>query len=370
MKNKKIYTITFHRANNYGALLQACALQKFLKNNNYDTTILDYDNLYISDHYRIVKKNKKNIIKLLLHFLIKVVNIRKELLRINAFDSFRNKLCISDQLSLKSINSNINNSNNIIISGSDQVWNPRITGGVDPIYLLEVFDKCKRISYAASCGSTSVLDGYENVFIDKVTKIDKISVREKELKDYLNKRIDNDIELVVDPTLLISKDDWLSIFDNNRIIDEKYIFVYSVDNDNDIFINTVNELSKLTGYKIVYFDRNDLKNRFHCKKENWYKAGPSEFLNLLYNSEYVVSTSFHALALSTVLNKEIFVTLSSKPDRLITLCNAAGLDHRIVDDLSRVDKLLNNKIDWNLVNSKIERLKDKSQKWLINSIEE
>ena len=352
---KKIGITTFHNVENYGALLQTYALYKYLSNCKYDSYIIDYNNTTLTNEYKLLSiKDIPNSIKNLL--VIKSCLKRKK-----NFDSFRKKINISK----------LDNNTDILITGSDQVWNPRITGGIDNYYFLNFKSlSSKKISYAASCGSISELVGYESEFLNMINKLDYISVREKELQEYLQKNTNKNINLTLDPTLLLTKSEWLKCFDNKRIVSDKYIFVYSVGNDNKLFIDSVNLLAKKTGYSIVYFDRSDYKNRYKCNKKNWHKAGPNEFLNLLYNSEFVISTSFHALAVSIILNKEMFVVLSSKPQRLITLTSIFNLENRIVKNIDDIDILLNNKIDWNIVNNKINLQQINSQNWLIKSIED
>ena len=365
---KKVLTTTFHLANNYGALLQTYALQYFLSK-KYDTKILNYDNTYVSKWYKLFQP-KSNIILTLFSYAKSIINYNKEMGRIKNFNKFRDELKMTEIINSTSCLNKTLLKYDAIITGSDQVWNPSITNGLDNVYFLDFDNKSiRRISYAASCGSVKVLDGYNDAFLRKTKNIDKISVREKELKDYLEKRIDNEVDLVLDPTLLLKKEEWLSKVGEERLEKNKYIFVYSVGNDNQLFIDSVNKLSRITGYKIVYFDKSDIKHRFKCKKENWYKAGPSEFLNLLFNSEFVVSTSFHALALSIIMNKEIFVTLSSKPDRLITLCDTVGLNNRIVSSVNDIDKLLKENTDWKEINKRLEVERKKSQQWLVDAID-
>ena len=117
------------------------------------------------------------------------------------------------------------------------------------------------------------------------------------------------------------------------------------------------------------FGKHDLRGKYECKKKSYYSAGPAEWLNLLFNAEYVVTTSFHGVALSSLLNKEMFVVLSTLPDRLTTLLNTLELNNRIINDKNKIDNLLNKKTEWDKVNKLIEQERKKSLNWLLNAIE-
>lgn len=359
---KKIVTITFHNANNYGAMLQTYALQKFLSK-SYETEILNYDNKNISKPYKIFSLSPKK-------FLKDVISYKKNKKRFNNFNSFRKNLVLSRKFNdITDIKENYPKAH-VYIVGSDQIWNPNITGGLDDIYCLN-FGKndFKKITYAASCGTVSNIKICEKSFIEKINGINNISVREKTLKEYIESITEKKVNVVVDPTLLLTKQEWENLKITDRIIKQKYIFVYSVSNANELLYDITNELSKITGYKIVYFDKYDLKNNYKYKKISGYEYGPVEFLNLLYNSEYVVTTSFHGLAMSAIFNKIFFISLSSHPDRLLTLLETLELKNRIVTKKEDLNILMNNKIDWNRVNNIINRERKKSIEWLFNSIE-
>lgn len=367
-KKKSVYTITFHRANNYGASLQALALQKFLTSNNYYSKIIDYDNFKISDHYRILKKDRSNLFKFMIHIIPRLHRIGAEIKKEKNFDNFRKMLNLTDYYS--SIDELKNNPPHcdVAICGSDQVWNPTITNGLDYAYFLQfVSEKTKRVSYAASCGNSKNINN-KNIFVEYLNKFDSISVRETELKDYiLNNKIDKDVSVVLDPTLLLSKDNWESLIGKDRIIKQKYIFTYCVNNGTELYYDTINYLAKKYDLKVVYFDKSCSKIK--CNKESFYHVDPIDFLNLLYYSEFAITTSFHGFALSTVLNKKMFAVLSSYPDRLTTLAKKLNISNFFINNLDDVDLLLNENTNWDSINKKLAEERKKSSEWIIKAIE-
>ena len=366
---KKIYTATFHRANNYGAVLQAYALQKVLLENNYDTEILDYDNKKISAPYRIFAKIDNNFIKSIKFSFKNIFFYNKIKKRNKNFDEVRQKLKMSKYFfDAKSVY-DIYEKGATFIVGSDQIWNPNLTGNLDTIYTLNFNDKnIRRIAYAASTGSTDNIKNYLFEMSNILSNFDSISVREKQLQLLLSKNINKNIELVLDPTLLIDKKDWIEFASKKRMINEKYIFTYEVGNPNELFYYTVNELANKTGLKVVYFGKQDIKNNYKCSKESCYTAGPMEWVNLLLNAEYVVTTSFHGTALSMVLNKIPFIILSTSSNRITSLLDLLNLDRCIVKSRDDFERVFKQSINWKDVNSILEINRNKSIDWLITAI--
>ncbi len=365
---KTVYTITFHKANNYGAMLQAYALQKVLSQ-NYNTKILNYDNKFISNGYKLFQKGNRGIKNKCVQLIKDFVNLKKNYVRSKNFDKFRKKFLLTDYYSNSDEVANNYPSADAYITGSDQVWNPKITDGLDSVYTLNFGNNdFKKISYAASSGDNDSITKYEDELINSLKKFDNISVREASLQKLLTTKLPTGVSLVLDPTLLIKKEEWEELATDKRLIKEKYIFVYCGD-EPDYFYNTVNELSKRTGYLIVHFGRRDLKNKFKGRKKSCYEAGPQEFVNLVKNAEYVVTVSFHATAFAVMLNRKMFIILNRFPDRLKTLLNLLELSDRIISNDNDFEKVYTNKIDWNKTNTLLSNERNKSINWLLDSIE-
>ena len=182
---KKGIITTFYKAHNYGAMLQAFALKKFLESNNYNIEFLNYKDDNIEEVYKVFSlKNKslKNKIKEILKFLFFSRKIKK---RYSNFSNFQSKylketkLIIDKNTKLDEVSLNAD----FIITGSDQVWNKNITKGLSDIYTLNFGEKdIRRISYAASIGNKKIDNELE--YKNKLSIIDKISVREETAKKY------------------------------------------------------------------------------------------------------------------------------------------------------------------------------------------
>ena len=130
-----------------------------------------------------------------------------------------------------------------MITGSDQVWNPQIVGGLSEIYTLNFGgNEIKRISYAASVGDVNVISDNKEEFSKKLSNLNYISVRENDAKDELQKIINKDIEVVLDPTLLMSREEWNSEIISVNKCNQKYIVAYVVEPDTEykVFVDGTN----------------------------------------------------------------------------------------------------------------------------------
>lgn len=301
---KKIGIITFHRAHNYGATLQAYALEKILEEKEYDVKFINYINYEIDKQYKILKIDKRNILTIFKSIISSIIYFYKNKKRFNNFNNFIKKnLKIIGKYN--SVNELKNNPPELdcYITGSDQVWNPDITKGLSDAYTLNFGpDEVNRISYAASIGKSSL--GQED-YKTKLSKLNYISVREKTAKDLLEPVLNRKIEVVLDPTLLISGEEWEEYFDLKNNVNEKYILTYYVE-ENDEYLKIVNELSRKTNLKVINFEKRDKHNYVNFMKSA-YTEGPEEFVRLIKNAEYIVTTSFHATVFSILFHKRFFV---------------------------------------------------------------
>lgn len=366
---KKIRIITFHSAHNYGAMLQAYALQKKILEFSKDVKFIDYRKKNIENSYKIFKPIRKNLIKWLKENIDSLIYYRKKKKRCESFREFLDsklnltETCYNDQ-SLKTDYP----ISDIYITGSDQVWNPGIVTELSDAYTLNFGpNDIKRISYAASIGNSMIEQKYLGQYTKKLSKLNCISVREEDAKVALQKLVKKDIEVVLDPTLLLTCEQW-----NNEIKDynnkqQKYILAYVVE-DNEEYRKIVDYISEKTGLKVIHFEKNGYYKNI---LKSAYTEGPLDFVNLIKNAEYVVATSFHATAFSIIFNKKFFIIPHKKTgSRVTNLLNKLQINNRIYYTLEEFQK--NNyteDIDWNNVNKILEKERNKSINWLKNAIE-
>ncbi len=365
---KKIRTITFHNAHNYGAMLQAYALIKKLDELGYDAEIIDYRNPIIENRYKVIKVYGKNPIKIIRQMAIQISEYSINKKRYMAFSKFMKEKLKCSKNTYYDVK-DIKEDADVYITGSDQVWNPNIVGEISDAYTLNFGNReIKRISYAASIGNSNIEPKYVNEYKNKLEKIDFISVREEDAKESLKKIIDKDITIVLDPTLLLTKEEWNKEIKECPKEKEKYILAYVVE-DNEEYRKIVNYLSEKTGLKVIHFEK---KDNYKNVLKNAYTEGPMEFVNLIKNAEYVVATSFHATVFSILYNKKFFIIPHKKTgSRVTNLLDKLNIKDRIyynLDEFKNID--YNLETNWNNVERILEEERKKSIKFLLNSIGE
>ncbi len=303
----KIALITIHKANNYGALLQAFALQQTLtKFGNVD--LIDYENQYLSmsldpvrlsftlhgflgigkdlcrllPRYRLIKKFRQFIAQ---HFMMTAPFTQDEL--------YSNKLPGYDYY----------------IVGSDQVWNAACVnreGILDPIYFLEFAPAgSNKISYASSIGGYVYSEQERLEVKEYLNSFSAVSVREKNTQQYLTKLGLEMVEHVLDPTLLLDKSQWETLFDT-KTSSERYILLYTVPKVSLVRL-AVDYFSKLLGIKVIAIDQG-LTTGAHTNK-HIQDAGPEDFLTLFAGAEFIITDSFHGVCFSINFERP-FVALS------------------------------------------------------------
>lgn len=357
-----IKTITCHHVYNYGATLQAYALQEYLESLGHNVEIIDY-RLPTHIRYELFTPYPQgriyNIIKAipLLKYILCPLKNRKMLLtwgRKNSFDNFDKKfLHISAKTYYNILEIQADPPlADVYIAGSDQIWNTAALNGKDPGYYLDFGDKnTKRISYAASFGVSKINADYEGFVKKKLLKFDSISVREKSGLEILNK-LNIKGTVVVDPVFLLSKQQWI---EKLRLKEkrENYIFLYDFLHDDANIKDFALSLSKETGFSILSV--NDFSSTSYADKQI-NNAGPIEFLQYLLNAKFVVSNSFHATAFSLIFQKEFatFPLVSQRnSSRMSDLLSTLNLTYRLLPQ--KIDVLKKN-IDWQNINNKMSTL--------------
>lgn len=362
---KKILITTFHRADNYGAVLQAYALEKVLEMKGYQVRILDYSDC-IKQNYKLFKIDRSSFSKIVKSAISSTIFLKKNLARKKSFEKFRKENLIVTEEEYYALNS-INEDADIMITGSDQVWNSLITKGLSDIYTLN-FGKpsCKRISYAASIGRDSISKEEIEDYRKKLKKLDCISVRETTAEKLLTSIFPNkNFSVVLDPVLLRKKEEWEEDIINIPKINEKYILTYYV-NYNEKYRKIVKMLSERTGLKIIDFGN---RNRFNNIFLNAYTKGPIEFVSLIKNAEYIITSSFHGTVFSIIFHKKFWVVPVEGTSRIVDLLKLLKIPECIVNSEEEFKKKdLKTDIDYEKVDEILNRERQKSMGWLWNAI--
>ena len=361
-KWKKIGIITFQNAINYGAVLQCYALQTFIKQNNIDCEVIDYQCDKLKKDYR----NFKIYDKSLKGFIVSCAKIPFNYGKKRKFLEFRKK---NINLSQKKYNSkNIATANDIygtFITGSDQVWNLQLTN-YDVNYFLDFANQSKLCySYAASIGKAKASDKELNIIKKQLEKFNKISVREKNLKEQLSKINDKEIVKVLDPVFLIENNQWKQLAIKPKI--KKYVLVYAL--HETMCYKVAQKLAALLNLEIVCLQSNFKKP---IKAKYVFDAGINEFLGYMENAKYVVTDSFHGVAFSLIFKRNLkFVLkqdLKGLNDRLESLAEEFDLNEAIVNVESSGEKLIE-ETNYKEIDNRIQNSVIYSKKYLKEILE-
>lgn len=349
----KIGIITFQQAINYGAVLQVYSLQRLLSDLNLNTKVINYISPKLLSDYRLVKFGKG--FKAFVHSVISAIVFKKKK---SKFDRFAKKyLNLTNSTCHKNELANLASKLDFVITGSDQVWNYEITNH-DTTYLLDFVEPQKRLSYAASFGVSTIPKELQQRYSELLKGFKYITVRERQGADLVRKLCNEEVPVVLDPTLLLKKSDWEEIV-SNLPVPSKKIVVYTLSRS-DLLMNIADALSKETGLEIAVLNPR-LRNIF--SKTSAYTSGPDEFINLFMNAEYVLTNSFHGTAFAINFNKKFLVEL---PDgergklnsRIENILELSNLKDRYVNTMD-LNKMYAD-IDWDNVNYILDIERNKS----------
>lgn len=366
----KIALLSFHNAANYGAILQTYALQKALENMGYDCEYINYQNAYRANVYNMFHNichslKKGNLRSALMYSLgSPFMYLRK--LRFRKWSRLYVKLTSKVYLSSREV-SVLNDKYDKFIVGSDQVWNYKNNGN-DFAFLLDfVKDDRKKISYSSSFGLSAIPENLLEKYRYCLSSIKYLSVREYYGVDLVKKIVGRSAELVLDPVFLVSRTEWLSFC---HPINEKFIFSYT-NNDNQFesFLAQTNfECKEYKHYKLAR--ATSISDFLDCRIRVKYTMSPSDFLSVINGASLVVTASFHCISLSIILNKPFIAILTGdkgKDERVLSILSLLGLENRIFTSSMTLQDV-ERSIDYDIVNMRIDNLRNHSLAFLQNSI--
>lgn len=351
---KKIKILTFVNENNYGALLQSFALQEACKSIGYSSSFIDY---------KFSRPNNGALDKVLFwiknpHVILQKFKIlpAPTLVDYSSFVGFRDKYLLIEGESYSNFSKLSSNppDADVYITGSDQVWSPRIVSKEDlkSFFLCFGDPKISRVSYAASFGGESFSEEYTSFISKAFLGIDFCSIREKDMEGTLKKIGVDEHKLVPDPTLLLdwSKVQDLSITKKKNI--EIGLFILNPKH-RKIFFNTVNSL---------YSESNPIEVNLDSKGNS---VNPFKWIENINKCKFFVTDSYHAV-IFCILTKTKFAVLlhdgegSARNQRIIELLNRFGLEERSSKYFSNNDlkELVKNEINWIDVDNRLIEYKN------------
>lgn len=331
----KVGILTFHDAHNYGAVLQAFALKRYIQKLGYEVRIVNYHHETMPDDYP--RENNE--------------------IRWEKFNKFIQELVDNEEAICTKEEDLEKLDMDFWICGSDQIWNTEITRGFNKGFLLDFNTNGKKISYAVSMGIPELPREFEEDFKKSLNKIDEISVREESLQQYAQKFTDKNIEKTLDPTLLLDRSDYDDLILENK--HGEYVLIYALIPDKRL-TQIAKRVSEEKGIKIIELNDKRIENYF-CEQIS--NAGPDEFLTLIKNAKAIVSNSFHGTLFSILFKKEFYtVPMLNRNSRMKSLLKIVCMEDRLIEEFEDLEKIKEQ--DFERAYLELEKEKQKSRDFL------
>ncbi|KAF1086366.1 Polysaccharide pyruvyl transferase [Sporotomaculum syntrophicum] len=329
----KIKTVTFHGAHNYGAVLQAYALQKTLLSLGYENEIIDHRVDKVSMFSKIKMEFKRENIARIYKNLLTLLRYKDKKTMFNKFEKFINEdLVLTKPYDSFEELKTYPPKADVYLAGSDQIWN--ISNRIRDVFFLKFGEShIKRMSYAASMGIYDLDMEKKMLFGELIKNFDRVSVREAEASEFIKSNYCIESEVHVDPVFLLTKEEWEEIaieYDTDR----KYILCYPL-LYSKLLNDSLMKLKQITGYDVIVITTNSREKVYGDIYIR--NAGPRDFLGLIKNAEFVLTTSFHGTAFSILFQKRFFSFSVLNSTRITNILGLLGLNNRLIinpDDIS------------------------------------
>lgn len=361
--------VTFYHIHHYGALLQAAATQRAVESLGAECEIIDY---YVNQDNALFQRptglgSAAHDVHTALHY--KPLDQRYQ-----RFEQFaQDHLRISSHHYVQRVElETADLPYDLILSGSDQIWNPKIfpNGHCDPVFF-GTFSQKRKIAYAPSFGIPQIPESLREEMRAYIAPFSHLSARERQGQQIIRDLCGREAPVVLDPTLLLTAEQWSQMANPGYLSGEKrftagnYILCYCI-NAPGALEPYLNQLAAKTGLPIVQLC--GIRRKVHPKAHCILDAGPAEFLSLFAGAAYVVTNSFHGTVFSTQFHKPFFTAVApaemATPERSRTfsILTTLGLTERIIGkgDTAALD----DPIDWAAVEQRHQAAREASMAYL------
>lgn len=389
MQAKKLALITCYFQPNYGSQLQAYATQLLFDKMNIPNETVRIDGLrreinaakykyFLSRIWDIhTVKDKFATVKKVWALKTKGKKLRQDMATRNAMfrDFAQNRFHLSPIYHSKAELGNKAHCYSAFVVGSDQLWLP---SNIEADYytLSYVPDDVPKIALSTSFGISKLPHRQAQKATEFLKRIDFCSVREKSGQQIIKELVGHDVPVVCDPTILFTAEEWEKMVSPKRFIQEPYLFCYFLGNNPEqrAFVKRFKET---TGYKIVQLQHCDeyIKSDIDFPDYTPYNVGPTEFLQLIRDAEYVFTDSFHASVFSLLYSKQFFTfrryhkdSIVSTNGRLYSLLTLVGQEDRLIKGHETIQPLLERTIDYKTVHQKLEDLRLFTKQFIANAL--
>ena len=321
----RVAVITLADFNNYGNRLQNYALERLIVEMGYDVnSIVPYRPNIIKEAVKTVVRKKDT------PFAQKWLQLK----RLNNFLSFDKKYAHTYSIDDNDFYTIPIESYDCFISGSDQVWNPDWADSTYDNMFLRFCPTNQRISYAASFGVDEIPDKWREKYAVGLSEFHYLSVREKNAVEIVESLIGKKCEKVLDPTMLLDRNEWDRIaYVSRQYMNKKYILTYFLGGRSDAVNKDILEYARKYDCNVInLLDLNDPN----------YSDGPDKFVGLISKAELVLTDSFHATVFSIIYERPFVVynrkgigsKMGSRLSSLLDMCELSGRKREHVDETS------------------------------------
>ena len=389
---KKILLLTWYDNNNYGTSLQAFALKSVVENPNC-TGLMDIEGYEKSEcvilrHKPEVKKSLENKLKKVFSpksYLKKIEQYNDKKIRLKKADKFKirekkfkdfnekhfkftGKNDIQDKKELSILAKDYD----VFIAGSDQIWNPE---ALDRTYLMEWVDSYKKIiSYGSSLSVNKIPEKFKDIYFKSLSRFDSLSIRDVACREELSQIVGKDICTVVDPVVLFGADALKECSKKSKILEDKepYVFCYFL-GDNKLYRKLVVDYAKKYNLKIKAIINTGSSYSSDRVIEDYaiWNVDPWDFVSLIENSEMVITDSFHATVVATLMKRQFFVFEkdASRPEqnnRIKEFLKKVNLEKRWAKD--SINEIKISQKDWENAHKNLTDLRKKSLEYLMEAL--
>ena len=379
---KKIGLCCCYKQRNYGSQLQSYATTVEMRNRNINCEVIVHTKKWDLDYMKVAKvwtfpfnkvllserrsRYKKRFL-LLFHKDVKAQNDKRNA-KLAEFSKKRFTNLSRPVVGYRELQKLAAEYSGVFV-GSDQLWSP---GGITGNFhnLMFVPDDVHKFSYSTSFGVSQLPKDKRELYRTFLNRLDYISVRENAGAEIVKDVCGRTAEVVADPVMLLTTEQWEEEIPFVRQFDEPYIFAYFLGKD-DTGRRQAEKLREQTGLKIVTVHHMDSYNKVDVGFGDYapYEVGPEEFINLIRGAEYVLTDSFHGSLLSLMHHKKMMIfsryaqgSSTSKNSRIDSLCQNLGVPDRKYNG-SNFDNIMQTP-DYDMVDERMQAIRDRSKRFL------
>lgn len=371
----KVAVLTWFRDMNYGTVLQALALQKYLQVKGHSPELINYlpgRESTIYNHLTIIERLNRKVDYLSNK---KYKKVHAEVFQRKTEKFFRTideRCVVTNTISSDTDFEKIGKKYDMYICGSDQVWNPY---WFEPHFFLDfVADDKLKVAYAPSIGIYNLPEEFHQRYKDYLKSFDGLSLREADMAIQLSDIVGRTVKNVCDPVFLLNRRIWDSMSGESALIDKPYVFYYLLSYNRNHW-KAIKNFAKKKGLNVVGIP---IVGRqfyvFHGDRR--IDAAPLDFVNYIKHAECVFTDSFHATSFSVLLGRQFYTferfqenNAYSQNSRVKNLLTRLNLMNRVVKhDSKRI--ILQSDIDYKKISGILQEFVTESSRYLDSFLEQ